>query len=197
VLAGGQVDGRDLGIRDQGGDERFLQRFALWTADRHDPVDAMRGALEHQNPLILLPATGSSGPLPAEDFSMLDLDDRNVLLWALKPGEDDPAHTIVGRAWNLAERQADTTMRIRPPWTVREAILTTHIETPIIDEPVSGGGEGSGGVMRNAAALAKEGRVSLSLPPRSLETWRMRVDRVGAEDPERALFLPGLGMDVP
>ncbi len=46
VLAGGQVDGPQLGIPVQGGDSRFLQRFALTVHRRFDPgADSMRFAL--------------------------------------------------------------------------------------------------------------------------------------------------------
>ncbi|MCX7048824.1 MAG: glycoside hydrolase [Candidatus Sumerlaeota bacterium] len=52
ALIGGQVDGRNLGIRDQDGDSLFTQRFALETHGAYDPVAAMRFALEHQNPFV-------------------------------------------------------------------------------------------------------------------------------------------------
>ena len=192
ILAGGQVDGPELGIRDQGGDERFTQRFALWTADRYDAVATMRQALEHQNPLVAIRATGRGGPLPATGFSLLDLDDRNVLLWALKPGEEDPAGTIVGRAWNLAERQSETTVSLSPPWTIREAIRTSHIETPIPDAP--GGGDRGGGEPA-APTRAERGRARVGLGPRAIETWAMRVTRLGTEDPGRAVYLPAAKRD--
>ncbi len=60
VLLGGQVDGPKLGIPDQGGDRYFRQRFALQTRGRFDPVEAMRFALEHQNPLVAGLVTGGT-----------------------------------------------------------------------------------------------------------------------------------------
>ncbi len=192
VLAGGQVDGPELGIPDQGGDERFTQRFALWTADRYDPVAAMRGALEHQNPLVAIAATGERGPLPASDWSWMQIDERAVLLWALKPGEDDPAREVIARAWNLGARRADATVRITPPWTVREATRTTHIETPIADEPTGGEGGEPAGV---AAAQAVRGAVRVGLETGAMETWRMRVGRLGVEDPGRVAYLPVVRKD--
>ena len=41
ILAGGQVDGPNLGIPDQGGDSRFLQRFALQTHGTFNQTSAM------------------------------------------------------------------------------------------------------------------------------------------------------------
>ncbi|MBC8009092.1 MAG: glycoside hydrolase, partial [Burkholderiales bacterium] len=64
-LAGGQVDGRWLGIHDQNGASYFLQRFALRAHGAYDQVAAMRFALEHQNPLVAAPViTKSAGVYP-------------------------------------------------------------------------------------------------------------------------------------
>ena len=86
VLAGGQVDGVSLGIQDQGGDSHFLQRFALQTHDAYNPTVAMKFALEHQNPLAVALVTGGS-QYPESTYSLLTVDNPDVVLWALKPAE--------------------------------------------------------------------------------------------------------------
>jgi alpha-mannosidase len=52
ILAGGQIDGQPLGLPNQGGDSDFLQRFALRSHGAYSNGEAMRFALEHQNPLV-------------------------------------------------------------------------------------------------------------------------------------------------
>ena len=86
-LVGGQVDGPALGIASQGGDSRFLQRFALQTHDAFNPAAAMRFAIEHQNPLVTGAVLGGVN-YPETTFSLLTISDPNVLLWALKPAHD-------------------------------------------------------------------------------------------------------------
>ena len=61
VLAGGQVDGDGLGIRNQNGATNFLHRFALRPHGGYDPVAAMKFALEHQNPPVTGPVSGGGG----------------------------------------------------------------------------------------------------------------------------------------
>ena len=104
VLAGGQVDGKRLGIQNQDGDRYFLQRFALRPHGKYDEPVAMRFALEHQNPPVARWLTGG-GDWPEETFSLLTLDRPAVLLWALKPADDDPRQTIA-RLWNLGGRRS-------------------------------------------------------------------------------------------
>src|SRR5439155_27354635 len=86
AVAGMQVDGPRLGFPDQGGDTRFLDRFAIATHGRYDPAFAMRFSLEHQNPLVAARVTGSdAGALPAVSWSLVSISSPDVLLWALKP----------------------------------------------------------------------------------------------------------------
>jgi alpha-mannosidase len=106
VLAGGQVDGPGLGIPGQDGDERFLQRFALRAHGRYDEAAAMRFALEHQNPPVAAWVGDGGEDLPPDAFSLVRLADPDVLLWALKPAEDDPASGVVARLWNLGSKPA-------------------------------------------------------------------------------------------
>jgi alpha-mannosidase len=137
VLAGGQVDGRRLGIRAQDGDSSFLQRFALQTRDTFDPAAAMRFALEHQNPLLAAEITGGDY-YPETAYSLASIDHPAVLLWALKPAEDGIQNGIVARMWNLAAEPADLTLALSPGRTTAAAHIS-HIETYIEDADVVDG----------------------------------------------------------
>lgn len=138
MLAGGQVDGPNLGIRAQNGATHFLQRFALQPHAGYDPAAAMRFALEHQNPFITGPLIGpDTGPLPADTFSVLQVGDPRVVLWALKPAEDGIARGIVARAWNVSDAPVSTTLTLTPG--IAAGWRTTHIETDLEPLAVSGG----------------------------------------------------------
>lgn len=130
VLAGGQVDGSWLGIRGQHGATLFLQRFALRPHGPYDPASAMRFALEHQNPFVTGPVTGSTrGPYPAMKYSLLALSDPNVLLWTLKPHEDGIQHGLTVRVWNLASQPSHLRLTLGMP--LAAAHRMTHLETPL------------------------------------------------------------------
>ena len=132
VLAGGQTDGPRLGIHKQGGDSHFLQRFALRTHTGYAPNQAMKFAMEHQNP----PVTGwvrPGGTYPPDSYSLLSLSNPNVLLWALKPAEDGAAQGLVARVWNVASTPQDYSMTLAPG--IAQAHRATHIETDL--EPMA------------------------------------------------------------
>lgn len=135
VLVGGQVDGPSLGLANQGGDSHFLQRFALQTQNMFNPVEAMRFALEHQNPLVTGAVTGGTA-LPATHYSLLQLSDPNALLWALKPADDSSG--LIVRLWNLgaSPSSGDVTFTNRQ---VTSAQHVTHIETPLGPAPIRNG----------------------------------------------------------
>jgi alpha-mannosidase len=152
VLAGGQVDGPNLGIPAQGGDTYFLQRFALETHGRFDPVEAMQFALEHQNPLVVGNVTGGSA-YPEKSYSLVKLSDPNVLLWALKPAEEGIDHGIIARVWNVSP--APRSFSLSLAGGLAAAKKTTHIETDL--EPA------------NLAA----GALSASAAPSQLLTFRL------------------------
>ncbi len=136
VLAGGQIDAPQAGIPRQGGDSRFLQRFALQTHGGFNAVSAMKFALEHQNP----PVTGwlrAGGRLPESSFSLLTISDPEVLLWALKPAEDGPAAGLVARVWNLAGEPREYSLALSGG--ISSAFLATHIETGLELLPVRAG----------------------------------------------------------
>ncbi|MHB8055445.1 MAG: alpha-mannosidase, partial [Candidatus Aminicenantales bacterium] len=99
ILAGGQVDGTTLGIPNQGGDNYFLQCFALQAHGDFDAAEAMRFSLEHQNPLEAGPVTGGT-IYPAASFSLFSSTAPGVFVWAVKPAEDTAAGGIVIRLWN-------------------------------------------------------------------------------------------------
>ena len=128
VLAGGQIDGRYLGIQDQNGSTYFLQRFALRPHGGYDQPAAMRFALEHQNPLVAAPLIGKdTGPFPATTYALLTVSDPAVLLWSVKPAEEGIDRGVIARLWNLADTPADATLSFAPGFA--SAQRTTHIET--------------------------------------------------------------------
>ncbi len=152
VLAGGQVDGAALGIRAQHGASRFLQRFALQAHGAYDAVEAMKVGLEHQNPFVtgaVLGATGS--PYPATYYSLIDVGEPAVLLWALKPHEDGIEHGLVARVWNLASEPR--TVRLATAFPLAGAARVTHLETPL--EPLT----------------VKAGRLETAVPAQALESF--------------------------
>ncbi len=127
------VGGRDLNdsgdLADQGGDDHFLQRFALRTHAGYDQVAAMKFALEHQNPLFAGQITGGDF-YPEDSFSLLSIGDPGVLLWALKPAEDGMQAGLVARVWNLANEHADFSLGLNEGG-LAAALALTHLETPI------------------------------------------------------------------
>ena len=138
VLAGGQVDGPKLGMLDQGGDSYFLQRFALQPHRRFDAVDAMKFALEHQNPLVAgFVRGGGKRAYPETSFSLVSISDPNVVLWALKPAEEGIDKGIVARVWNLASASRPFSLSVAGGLSSASAV--THIETEIGKETVSRG----------------------------------------------------------
>lgn len=140
VLAGGQVDGSGLGIVNQGGDTFFTQRFALQTHGAFSQAQAMKFALEHQNPLVATPITGfgvRTRPYPANSYSFLNISDPNVLLWALKPAEDGISRGIVARVWNQGNTPTNYQLSLSIP--IASAEKLTHIETTIAPATVSSG----------------------------------------------------------
>jgi hypothetical protein len=138
VLAGGQIDSFNWGIKNQGLDSYFLQRFALTTHGKFVAADAMRFSLEHQNPLVAAAVTATKSVYPEKTFSLLALDDPDVLLWALKPADDGIQNGVIARVWNLAG--SATTLTVTPPsGLISGARFATHIETPTGPAPVTGG----------------------------------------------------------
>lgn len=140
VLAGGRVggDGR-FGIRDQGGDSLFRQRFALRASGAFDATAAMRFALAHQNPLLAVQVTGEivgsgGGPaLPDSPFSLLQVDQPDLLIWALKPADDLEGGVIV-RVWNLGAEPHPLALTFAGR-TIGNLVPVSHVETPLDQQP--------------------------------------------------------------
>lgn len=140
ILAGGQTEGPNLGIPNQGGDSHFLQRFALTTHGAYSQTDAMKFSLEHQNPLVagMIAGTGTHDrAYPEVAFSFLNISSPDVLLWALKPAEDGIENGIVTRFWNQRNSAQAPNVTLNRPIT--SATRTTHIETPIAPAAIAGG----------------------------------------------------------
>lgn len=130
VLAGGQIDGPELGIPSQNGDSYFLQRFALRMHSAFDQTASMKLSLEHQNPLtaVMIGGTGTqTRPFPANSFSFLNISNPNVLLWALKPAEDGINRGIVARVWNQSALPLTYTLGLAQPIISSDRL--THIES--------------------------------------------------------------------
>lgn len=156
VLVGGQVDGPDLGIPNQHGDSYFLQRFALRAHTGYHTVSAMRFALEHQNPLVTGAVSGTNPVYPETSYSLLSISDPDVLLWALKPADDEPDQGCIARLWNLTATPKNLDVQFSNQ-AVIEAQQTTHIETPI------------------GSAAINNGALSASLNAYQLKTYRVKL----------------------
>jgi alpha-mannosidase len=138
VLSGGQIDGAALGIPNQGGDQFFKQRFALQTHNAFNQTDAMKFALEHQNPFTTgMIEGGGNRPYPANNYSFLTISDPDILLWTLKPAEDGISQGVVARVWNQANAARNYNLSLAPD--IVSAKRTTHIETEITDAAVVNG----------------------------------------------------------
>ncbi len=129
ILAGGQVDGASLGIPNLGGDDYFLQRFALQTHGNFDAAEAMRFSLEHQNPLEAGEVTGGT-KYPAASFSLFAPTSSGVFVWSVKPAENTAQGGIIVRLWN--QTPDDTAFGLQfDGFEILEARRTTLIETPL------------------------------------------------------------------
>ena len=136
VLGGGQVDGPTLGIPNQGGDSYFRQRFALQTHDAFAADDAMRFALEHQNPLLVGSVAGGD-EYPETTFTGVHISDPRVLLWAFKVAEEESDHEVIARLWNMADQALSCVVALAEP--LAAATQVTHVETDLHAAPVHNG----------------------------------------------------------
>ena len=62
----------------------------------------MKASLEHQNPLVAGEITRGDGPLERE-YSLVSVDDSDLVLWAVKPSEEGIEDGLIVRVWNLTE----------------------------------------------------------------------------------------------
>jgi alpha-mannosidase len=154
VLAGGQVDGEELGISGQHGDSLFLQRFALTTGENLSHAEAMRFSLEHQNPPLVGKVGFEGNHYPQSSYSVASVDNPGVLVWALKPAEDGIEHGIVVRLWNLSSQPERFKLSLGGGPIV-QAVRTSHIETDI------------------EAANSMTGTLNDALVPQQFKTYRL------------------------
>ncbi len=156
ALAGGQVDGPKLGIVAQNGATVFRYQFALTThAAAFDALAALRFSLEHQNPLATGAVTGAADRYPAATHSLLQISDKNVLLWSLKPSEEGIGQGLIARFWNVKNAALTPTIRLAQP--IRRAWQTTHLE-------------------RNERELTPANRsLGIQFAPGQLNTYRLGV----------------------
>ena len=135
------VGGNDLNgggvLGDQGGDDHFLQRFALISHDEYKPGAAMKFALEHQNPLVTAQVQGG-GYFPETSYSLVSVDNPNALLWALKPADDGLEAGLIARIWNVSDEGEPVSIAFNDGG-ISGALVLSHIETPVAISTVKGG----------------------------------------------------------
>jgi alpha-mannosidase len=156
MLAGGQVDGPNLGIPSQYGCNFFLQRFSLRPHVTYDQTAAMKFALEHQNPLV----TGWVNPAavatyPEDSFSLASVSNPDVVMWALKVHDDGIQKGLIARLWNMSNVAATASLEFASP--VSESQRTTHIETDL------------------APTISSGNPVSTFFAPQQLQTYRVKL----------------------
>jgi alpha-mannosidase len=136
VLAGGQVDGADYGIQNQGGDDYFLQRFALNTQINNDDVHSMKFSLEHQNPLVAHFLASGNAFYHENSYSLLSVEDPNLILWSIKPAEEGISFGFINRFWNLTE--SPVISNVNYSGLIKSAFNATHVETNLNPASYSG-----------------------------------------------------------
>ncbi|MHA4845044.1 glycosyl hydrolase-related protein [Flavitalea antarctica] len=138
ILAAAQVD-NSLGLVNQDGDSYFEDFFAIrpYMGKENSAVAAMKFSLQHQNPLIAAKITGTGGVYHGNQYSMLNVSDPDVLVWAIKPAEDGVENGVVVRLWNLADKDRKTTLSSESKMS--KAFSITHIETDDQAIPLNNG----------------------------------------------------------
>ena len=136
VLATAQVDSW-LGMINQDGDDYFEHFLALKPhTGKFEAADAMRFSLQHQNPLTAQKITGGNS-YTATEYSLFNINNPNVLVWALKPAEEGINRGIVMRLWNMAGTGQPLT--VTGAAALSKAYHITHIETDDTQIPVENG----------------------------------------------------------
>lgn len=123
----------------QGGDDYFLNRFALHgTEGPFDAAAALRSSLAHQNPLhvVDLPLD-QNGPIGQPTGRLLITDSGDVIVTAFKPAED-PGQGFVARVWELSGSDSLINLDVSS-LTARRAWTTSLIETDQSEVSLSGG----------------------------------------------------------
>lgn len=133
VLAAGQIDEK-LGIENQDGDSYFETFLALKPhTGGFNAAESMRFSLQHQNSLIARKVSGGDSAYDSKQFSLLNISDPNVFVWALKPAEEGIDKGIIMRVWNFADQDKNCSISSKLP--VLKASKVTHIETD--DVPIA------------------------------------------------------------
>lgn len=149
ILVGGQVN-ENLGMIRQDGDTLFHQTFSILPHNhRFNAGESMRFALEHQNPLVAA-MTGSTGDLRQNKYSYMTNDNKDVILWTLKPGEDDG---LTMRFWNMGDKPVSSDIRLNS--SILKAMHSSHVETDIQEISV------------------KDNVISIDLNQKQLKTYRV------------------------
>ncbi|HEX6891203.1 MAG TPA: glycosyl hydrolase-related protein [Chryseolinea sp.] len=129
VLAGGQVDGENLGILKQDGDSLFIQRFALGMHRDFNAAESMRFSLEHQNPFVCGFVTGTEPTLPEKEYSFLSITNPDIILWGIKPAEDGYDKGMIARVWNFMDNSSEFKLSFEKD--IHSAFQATHVETDL------------------------------------------------------------------
>ena len=127
ALAGGQVDSLK-GISDQNGQADFYYQFALTThRSNFNAASAMKFSLEHQNPFVTGMLTGDKYAKSNTSFTLLMINNPDILLWSVKPSEEGTDNGLITRFWNLKSEIVHPVIKLYKP--IKNAWKTTHIET--------------------------------------------------------------------
>jgi alpha-mannosidase len=139
AVVGMQVDGRHLGIPDQGYDTRFVADFSLRAHTGYDAAEALRFGLEDHTPLVATQVSGDAGAtLPADQWGLLHVETPAAVLFALKPAETGIADGVTARIWHLGE--AEGRVSLRPDaWALAAARRVSHVEVDAEAAPILGG----------------------------------------------------------
>jgi alpha-mannosidase len=127
------------GITNQGGDNSFVNRFALQGSNgTYSGPAAMRASLAHQNPLraVVLPVN-HSGALAAATASFLSVSAPNVVVTALKPAEEGDRGLVV-RLWELGGTPTNFTIDASA-FAATQAFAVSLIETDTVAVPINAG----------------------------------------------------------
>lgn len=139
AVVGMQVDGRHLGIPDQGYDTRFVADFALRAHPAYDAAEAMRFGLDDHTPLVATQVSGdAAAPLPADRWGLLHEESPDAVLFALKPAETGIADGVMARVWHLGEAEARVTLR-PDAHAFGGARRVSHVEVDGEALPLTGG----------------------------------------------------------
>jgi len=131
--------GLGAGTWNQGGDDYFLNRFALRGVEGpFDAAEALRTSLAHQNPFhVMNLPRAQTGPMNQPTGRLLIPDSDDVVVTAFKPAEDAGRGFVV-RLWELSGNDSQVDLDVSS-LTARRAWKTSLIETDQSEVSLSGG----------------------------------------------------------